>query len=143
MNKIFLLLLLINSNILHAELAGDFEKTKGPLACSVGQLKIKINEKAKERIVLFGSQLSWTLTLENKGESKEITDGGCTYDVSYEKKENELSVKTLRTKCPIVSENGVINESLNLNADKLTYSFEFVSQNKQRNSYSCNYLKKK
>ncbi|AUN98913.1 hypothetical protein DOM21_06410 [Bacteriovorax stolpii] len=144
MKKMLLLssLLFVSFN-LHAELAGEFEKISGPDICATGNLGIKSHLKEKERVLLFGSSLSFTLSLEDKGESKEVVEGGCTYQVNYEKKVDSFTAKTIRTNCPDVAENGLINESLNLNNDKLTYNYEFVSQNKKKTNYSCHYNRKK
>lgn len=144
MKKIlFTTLLALTALEVHAEFAGEFERISGPAVCSSGTLQIKTNQKAKERMVLLGSQLSWTLTLEDKGQSKEVVEGGCTYNVSYEKKEDNLQVKTERTLCPDLNENGVISESLELVKDKLAYKYEFISQNQKKTTYGCNYERKK
>nr|BDT29068.1 hypothetical protein BHI3_25340 [Bacteriovorax sp. HI3] len=144
MKKMLLLssLLFVSFN-LHAELAGEFEKISGPDICATGNLGIKTNLKDKERILLFGSSLSFTLSLEDKGESKEVVEGGCTYQVSYEKKVDSFQAKTMRTNCPETAENGSVVESLDLNKDKLVYSYEFISQNKKKTTYSCHYNRKK
>lgn len=130
----------------HADLSGNFEKTSGPDDCSAGHLQIKTNQKLKERIVLLGSQLSWTLTLENKGQTKENSEGGCTYLMNYELSQDTnkdlLLVKTERSRCPLSAENGTILESLELIKDNLKYKYEFISSEKKKTAYSCHFKRK-
>lgn len=144
MKKILLVTLLAFTTLkAQAEFAGEFEKTSGPDSCSSGTLQMKVNQKENERIVLLGSRLSFSLTMEDKGQSKESVEGGCTYNVSYEKKADSLMVKTERSLCPDKNENGSISENLDLVKNKLIYKYEFVSQDKKKTTYTCNYEKQK
>lgn len=139
--QIALILFALSSFSLQAELAGEFEKTKGPSECPEGILRIKADQK--QRYVIFGTNHSWALSLEDKGGFSESVEKGCTYNVTYEKKENSLTVKTINEKCPNNETNGVQNESLVLENDVLTYNKEFTSVNKKKTSYQCFYKKQK
>lgn len=143
MVKSFILsfILLTFSSALKAELEGFYEKTKGPLVCPSGSIQLKTLKQ--ERVLLFGSTHSWSLGEKDKGETKEVVDDGCTYETAYEKKIGSFSAKTERSHCPDGSLNGVVTELIKQNEMKLIYQYDFISADKKKTNYSCEYLKKK
>ena len=143
MMKSFILsfILFAFSSALKAELEGYYEKIKGPLVCPSGAIQLKTFKK--ERILLFGSSHSWSLGEKDKGETKEVVDDGCTYETVYEKKADSFSAKTERSRCSDVSFNGAVTELIKQSEMKLIYQYEFLSANKKKTNYSCEYLKKK
>lgn len=126
-----------------ASLEGDYQLIKGPTICPIGTISLRSDQKDKTRTLLFGSQLSWVLNLENKSIVKEVVEGGCTYTTAYEKTENAFKVKTTRSTCPKISENGVITEMMEVKNDKLNYQYEFVSEQNKKTTYNCFYVIRK
>ena len=124
-----------------ASLEGDYQLLTGPKHCPNGTLIFKLNIKETNRILVFGSQHAWNLNLEDKATIKEKVEGGCTYTSTYEKRSNIFKIKTKRTACPNVAENGVINETLEGKKEKMYYSYEFLSANSKKNIYQCTYSK--
>lgn len=122
-----------------ASLVGDYQLIKGPTLCPIGSISLRTDVKGKSRTLLFGSQLSWVLNLEDKSVVKEVVEGGCTYTTTYEKSENAFSAKTTRSMCPKITENGVIKESMVLKIDKLQYQYEFISESNKKTNYNCTY----
>ncbi len=121
----------------HASLEGDYILISGPKLCPIGSISLKTT--GKERDLLFGNQLSWTLNLEDKSEVKEVVEHGCTYVTSYEKTVDAFKAKTVRSNCPSVSENAVINEEMEFKNTKLYYQFEQVSGTNKKTTYKCTY----
>lgn len=134
----FILLLLISSNSLYASLEGKYTLISGPQNCPSGNLSFKTDKNDSSRILIFGSQLSWTLNQSDKAELKEVVDEGCTYITQYKKTENSFSIKTERNSCPEKKENSVINETLELKKEKLFYRHEKLSQGK-KDIYECTF----
>lgn len=126
-----------------ASLEGDYQLIKGPTLCPIGSISLRPDLKDKTRTLLFGSQLSWVLNLEDKSVVKEVVEGGCTYTTAYEKTDNAFKVKTTRSSCPKIPENGVITELMELKNDKLNYQYEFVSQQNKKTTYNCFYIIRK
>lgn len=126
-----------------ASFMGDYQLIKGPTLCPIGSISLRTDLKDKSRTLLFGSSLSWVLNLEDKSSVKEVVDGGCTYTTAYAKTENAFTVKTTRSTCPKISENGVITETLDSKNDRLNYQYEFISQDNKKTTYSCIYNKRK
>lgn len=120
-----------------ASLEGDYVLIAGPKLCPIGSISIKTI--GKERDLLFGNQLSWTLNLADKSEIKEVVEQGCTYVTTYEKTTDAFKVKTVRSNCPSVSENAVINEEMEFKNNKLNYQFEQVSGTNKKTTYKCTY----
>jgi hypothetical protein len=125
-----------------ASLEGDYQLLTGPKHCPTGTLGLKLNIKEANRILVFGSQHAWNLNLEDKATIKEKVEGGCTYISTYEKRSNFFQIKTQRTACPNMTENGVISETLESKNEKIYYSYKFLSDNAKKNSYQCTYSKK-
>lgn len=126
-----------------ASLEGDYQLIKGPTLCPIGSISLRSDIKDKTRTLLFGSQLSWVLNLEDKSVVKEVVEGGCTYTTAYEKTENNFKVKTTRSTCPKAPENGVITEMMELKSDKLNYQYEFASEQNKKTTYNCFYIIRK
>ena len=120
----------------HASLEGDYALIKGATECPVGSLQIKIDKKNQERILLFGSRHSWTINMLDLSTTKEVVEGGCTYNQSYEKTDKSFICKTVRTNCPTKSEEGIVTEKINLKDSELTYEFDLKKVN-----YKCQYKK--
>lgn len=135
-------LLFLNLTTAHASLERDYQLIAGPKLCPIGAVSLRVDAKAKERTLIFGSQLAWVLNMEDKSSVKEITEGGCTYVLNYEKSENNFLAKTTRSSCPQTTENGVITESMELKNDKLQYQYEFKSAENKSTSYKCTYNKR-
>ncbi len=131
----------ISLSIAQAALEGDYVLTSNQKLCPSGSLSLKTI--GKERYLLFGSQLSWTLNLEDKSEFIEAVKGGCTYSTTYEKTKDIFKAKTVRSKCPSPSENAVINEELISKNSKLTYLFNQVSETGKKTNYECSYKSSK
>lgn len=124
-----------------ASLEGDYQLVTGPKNCPTGTLALKVNLKDANRVLMFGSQHSWNLNLEDKATIKEKVDGGCTYTTTYEKTSNSLKVQTKRSSCPNIAENGEISETLESKKEKLNYSYQLVSANEKKTTYQCTYSK--
>lgn len=124
----------------HASLEGDYVLIAGPKLCPIGSISLKTT--GKERDLLFGNQLSWTLNLQDKSEFKEVVEHGCSYVTSYEKTIDTFKAKTVRSNCPSVSENAVINEEMELKNTKLYYQFEQVSGTNKKTKYKCTYKRR-
>jgi hypothetical protein len=120
-----------------AALEGDYVLIAGPKSCPIGSISMKVS--GKERNLLFGNQLSWTLNLEDKSEFKEVVEEGCTYVTTYEKTVDTFKAKTVRSACPNVSENAVINEEIEFKNSKLNYQFDQVSGDHKKTTYKCTY----
>jgi hypothetical protein len=126
-----------------ASLEGDYQLIKGPTLCPIGSISLKPDIKDKTRTLLFGSQLSWVLNMEDKSVVKEVVEAGCTYTTAYEKTDNTFKVKTTRSSCPKIPENGVITEMMELKNDKLNYQYEFTSEQNKKTNYNCFYIIRK
>ena len=126
----------------HAALEGYYQLFKGPTLCPIGTISLRSDVKDKTRTLLFGSQLSWILNMEDKSVVKEVVEGGCTYTTTYEKTENSFTSKTKRSSCPKKTENGDINEMMELKNNKLTYQYEFISEASKKTTYNCFYNKR-
>lgn len=124
-------------SVAQAALEGDYVLIAGPKLCPIGSISMKTS--GKERNLLFGNQLSWTLNLEDKSEVKEVVEEGCTYITTYEKMVDAFKVKTVRSKCPNVSENAVIHEEMEFKDSKLNYQFDQVSGTNKKTTYKCTY----
>lgn len=142
MKTLIFLISLISFNA-HATVAlvGDYQKTKGNAECPEGEIQFLIQEEDKERVVLFGVRKSWTLTLEDKAQTSEKVEEGCTYDSIYDFKDSELKMTTTRSGCPVESENGVIFDELKLVKNELTYYSSFKAKDKEIKQF-CRYTKK-
>lgn len=127
----------LSFSVAHATLEGDYVLIDGQKLCPSGRISLKT--MGKERNLLFGSQLSWTLNLEDKSEVKEVVEDGCTYVTTYEKSLDAFKAKTVRSKCPSISENAVINEEIELKNFKLHYQFDQVSGTNKKTKYACSY----
>ena len=131
----------LSLSVAQAALEGDYVLISGPKSCPTGSITMKVVEK--ERNLLFGSQLSWTLNLEDKSEFKEVVEDGCTYVTTYEKTVDAFKAKTVRSACPSVSENAVTNEEIQLIKSKLNYQFDQVTGDHKKTTYKCNYNRRK
>lgn len=127
----------LSFSVAQASLEGDYVLIAGPKLCPIGSISLKII--GKERNLLFGNQLSWTLNLADKSEVKEVVEEGCTYVTTYEKSVDTFKAKTVRSKCPSVSENAVINEEMEFKNSKLNYQFEQISGTNKKATYKCTY----
>lgn len=125
-----------------ASLEASYQLIKGPTLCPIGTISLRTDLKDKTRTLLFGSQLSWVLKLEDKSVVKEVVEGGCTYTTNYEKTENAFKAETIRSSCPKITENGVITEGMEFKNDKLNYQYEFVSSDNKKTTYNCTYNKR-
>ena len=130
----------LNLTIAQAKLEQDYQLISGPKNCPIGSISIKTDNK--ERTLLFGSQLAWVLNLEDKSSIKEVVEGGCTYILNYEKTPLSFVAQTQRSGCPVITENGVISESIELKQDKLHYQYEFNSTAGKKIIYKCTYNKR-
>lgn len=125
-----------------ASLESDYVLIKGPTLCPIGSISLRTDLKEKTRTLLFGSQLSWVLKLEDKAVVKEVVADGCTYTTNYEKTENAFKAVTIRSSCPKAIENGVITEGMEFKNDKLNYQYEFISSDNKKTTYNCTYNKR-
>jgi len=127
----------LSLSVAQAALEGDYVLIAGPKLCPIGSISLKTS--GKERNLLFGNQLSWTLNLEDKSEVKEVVEEGCTYVTTYEKTVDAFKVKTVRSACPSASENAVINEEMEFKNGKLNYQFDQLSGTNKKTTYKCTY----
>jgi hypothetical protein len=127
----------------NSSLVGEYEKISGPKECPTGDISLKADHSTQERILIFGSRLNWTLTSKDKDQTTESSEGGCKYDLTYEKSIKKFTAITKRSACPNVSENAVINENLELKEKQLIYRYEVVASSNKKTNYSCQYTKKK
>lgn len=130
-------LYLLSLSVAHAALEGDYVLIAGPKSCPIGSISMKVS--GKERNLLFGNQLSWTLNLEDKSEYKEVVEGGCTYVTTYQKTVDAFKAKTVRSACPSVSENAVTHEEMEFKDSKLNYQFDQVTGDHKKTTYKCTY----
>ena len=123
--------------VAQASLEGDYILISGQKLCPTGSISLKTI--GNDRHLLFGSQHSWTLNLKDKSLFKEVVEEGCTYITSYEKTLDTFYAKTVRSDCPSVSENSLINEEIKFKNFKLTYKYEQTSGTKKKLEYTCTY----
>lgn len=131
------------NNSAHAALTGAYDLVTGPSECPAGVIDIKTDEKSKERTLIFGSRHSWFLNDKSLSQTTESVEQGCSYTVDYELKENAFKAKTTRAKCPQKSENAVINESLQLKENTLTYSYSSSPAIGKASAFNCTYSRSK
>lgn len=131
------------SNQASAALTGAYDLIKGPSECPSGVIDIKTDEKSKERTLIFGSRHSWFLNDKSFSQTTESVEQGCSYTVDYELTETKFKSKTTRAKCPKNSENSVINESLDLKNNTLTYDYNSKSAVGKSSAFSCTYSRSK
>lgn len=131
---------LLSLSTAHASLEGDYVLLAGPKECPSGSISLKT--VGKERNLIFGSQLSWTMNLEDKSEFKEVVEEGCTYVTTYEKTADAFKAKTVRSKCPSASEDAVMNELIEFKNSKLFYQYDQVTGTNKNTSYKCTYKRR-
>ena len=136
LNQLDSQLLKIQEQIISSELEGEYIITSGPKECPTGRIVTTIDKKNLERIFLFGSSHSWSLTMLDKSMTKEVVDGGCTYVQEYEKTNKSFICKTTKSNCPRKNEEGIIVEKISLNDKDLSYEFQFNNKN-----FKCKYKK--
>jgi hypothetical protein len=132
---IFLSLTTLSIQAKESSLPGEYNLTKGSKNCPEGFLSLKNNR------LMFGSRHAWMLGDNNKGESKDVADGGCTYLTNYEKSDTKIAINTTRSACPIKAENASINEELELKNNFLIYSFSKTSEGNSKSHFKCEYKK--
>jgi hypothetical protein len=115
--------------------SGEYELVKGPKSCPAGELRWQENR------LLFGTRHVWILGPSEKGESKEVVEGGCSYQTNYEKNNSKITIKTTRSSCPEKNENAVVLEELKNTNNILTYSFKSEGEKKIITQFECEYKK--
>ena len=127
----------LSFSVAKATLEGDYILITGDKDCPSGRISLMTIDK--ERKLLFGSRLLWTLNLQDKSVYKEVVEKGCTYVTTYEKTLDTFKAETVRSNCPILSENAVTTEKLELIKFKLNYYFEQKLANNQKTKSKCTY----
>ena len=136
--KLFIILFSLITLSLSAQgnsFPGEYELSKGPKTCPEGILSFK------NKRLMFGSRHAWILGDGDKGETRDVVEGGCTYLTNYEKSESKITIKTTRSSCPTKNENALIDEELELKNNSLTYSFKLNSDDKNKSHFQCEYKK--
>lgn len=124
------------------KIEAEYLLTSGPKSCPEGNITVQKNSKDNSRTLIFGGRHSWILNKESQGQTKETVEGGCTYTTKYSLSETGFNVETHRQACPDNTENAIIQEKLELNQKKLTYSYQSVDEKKFKEEISCQYDKK-
>jgi hypothetical protein len=132
---IFFILITLSISVEASSFPGEYELSKGPKNCPEGFLALKNNQ------LIFGSRHSWILGESDKGETREVVEGGCTYLTNYEKSESKITIKTTRSSCPSKNENALIDEELELKNNSLIYSFKSNADEKNKSHFQCEYKK--
>lgn len=126
-----------------ASLDGKYTLLNGPSSCPEGHIVLKKNKDQKMRNLLFGSRNFWELNEQDKGFTKEVVEGGCTYLVNYNLTSESFTAETVRSGCPDKFEISKIKEFIEFKNKKLTYKMESLLANNVKNEFGCEYEKNK
>lgn len=121
------LLIVISTKSFALSIDGHYDLVKGTSKCPTGVVQTKANR------LIFGSRHVWMLV-----DSSEKVEGGCSYDTKIKKFDHQIEITTTRSSCPNKVENGVTNESLQLQKGILVYNFSSSNQSK-KNEFQCVY----
>lgn len=127
----------------HAQLEGEYQFVTGSSLCSPGKLNVYEKKFKKDRVIHLGKNKLWTLNLNDKSNSTFKIKNGCSLNVSYEKTELSLIIKTQKSSCPVVLEDGDLQEQLVLAGKNLSYIYKFTPKSIKGkvSKFNCLYVK--
>lgn len=92
----------------------------------------------KKNVFLLGQNHSFSLEQTNAPLEEKVEEG-CSYKTESMVSETKLVEKTVRTKCPNLKENGILEESVELKNESLIYKNIFINEASKRSEFECLY----